>query len=773
MTMSANGDAARPGMDREAAREFIIKHPGRILTRDKSGKGYVCPICGSGTGKNGTGITTKDGVHFTCWGRGNCYVNADIIDIIGKQYGLTDYPAKLGKAAELYGLEISGAGSGQQDSQPKADRIQPEGNQREEDYRPFFLQANKNIGKTDYHRGISLETLNRFWIGYAENWRNPKAPNAPSSPRLIIPTSAHSYLARDTRNNLSPEQEKYKKLKVGKVRIFNSEELERAGGPVFVAEGELDALSIIDAGGAAIGLGSASNRRLLLELLEKNKPGRPFVLALDNDWAGEAANRDLEAGLERLGIPFIKYNVAGSAYKDANEALMHDREGFTRRVKEAANEAERAVQGAPETERAALEHESALYSLPGFLEGIKSDRAGAFIPTGFQNLDALLDGGLYPGLYIVGAISSLGKTTFCLQMADQIAAAGHDVLVFTLEMSSRELMGKSISRLTYQCNDGDGKNAKTARGILTGALYARYNREELALIDRAVESYKASAEHLYITEGVGNVGINEISGRIARHISVTGRAPVVVIDYLQIIAPADPRATDKQNTDKAVLELKRMSRDYKIPIIGISSFNRENYTAPVNLTSFKESGAIEYCSDVLIGLQYEGMDYSEGETDKEREKRIRGQIQEEERAGLELPRHIQLKILKNRNGRKGDALFNYYSAFNCYEAKGNAGGLPGTLGELAGDSEGWIVTASTDSPKAGRKKNKREEKREALGNAFNQARGDGFTAPLMAIADIMGKSKRQIINMIDDLGGYTVEGEEVASVLADENNPFI
>ena len=47
---------------------------------------------------------------------------------------------------------------------------------------------------------------------------------------------------------------------------------------------------------------------------------------------------------------------------------------------------------------------------------------------------------------------------------------------------------------------------------------------------------------------------------------------------------------------RQVLELKRFSRDYSIPIIGISSFNRDNYTAPVNMASFKESGAIESVS---------------------------------------------------------------------------------------------------------------------------------------------------------------------------------
>ena len=48
----------------------------------------------------------------------------------------------------------------------------------------------------------------------------------------------------------------------------------------------------------------------------------------------------------------------------------------------------------------------------------------------FEGLDDLLEGGLYEGLYCVGAISSLGKTTFVTQIADQIAAQGTDVLIF-------------------------------------------------------------------------------------------------------------------------------------------------------------------------------------------------------------------------------------------------------------------------------------------------------------------------------------------------------
>ena len=68
-------------MNREQAKAEIKARYAEYLEQDKSKKGYICPICGSGSGKNGTGITTKDGIHFTCWAKG-CFTNSDIIDIM-------------------------------------------------------------------------------------------------------------------------------------------------------------------------------------------------------------------------------------------------------------------------------------------------------------------------------------------------------------------------------------------------------------------------------------------------------------------------------------------------------------------------------------------------------------------------------------------------------------------------------------------------------------------------------------------------------------------
>ena len=126
--------------------------------------------------------------------------------------------------------------------------------------------------------------------------------------------------------------------------------------------------------------------------------------------------------------------------------------------------------------------------------------------------------------------------------------------------------------------------------------------------------------------------------------------------------------TDKQNTDKAVLELKRLSRDYEIPIFAISSFNRESYSEPVSMKSYKESGAIEYSSDVLIGLQYKDMDYQKGEKQPQRLERIAEIIKDvNQRAKNGQDIEIEVKVLKNRNGQRDRTIIKYYPMFNYFE----------------------------------------------------------------------------------------------------------
>lgn len=661
-------------MDRETAREQLKgdlrSYVEQITRKSKGANMYVCPLCGSGEGHNGTGaFSIKDGTSWKCF---SCNKGGDIFDLIGEYEGIADYTEQLKRAGEIFGITIDSYRSSAREDFSPAPEYQKQDKTEQythnnihtntytqqpqtagADYTDFFLQAHSHIEETDYpqRRGLSKAVIDRFKLGYVSEWRHPNVPNAPASPRLIIPTAKGSYLARDTRAEIPEEQRAYSKMKVGTIQLFNRKALQEAKKPVFVVEGELDALSIIEVGGEAVALGTTTKVKSLLELLKTKKPEQPLIIALDNDEAGEKAYKELSEGLRGLSIPFYRHNPSGE-YKDANEALQGNREAF----RQAVEEAEHIQDEAEQAQREAYLNTSTAHYLQSFIDGIADSVNTPYIPTGFKGLDAVLDGGLYEGLYIVGAISSLGKTTLITQIADQIAQAGQDVLIFSLEMARAEIMAKSISRHTLQqvlSSGGDIRNAKTTRGITTGKRYENYSETERELINGAIVAYSQYAEHIYISEGIGDIGAEQIRETVKQHTLFTGNTPVVIIDYLQILAPYSERATDKQNTDKAVMELKRISRDFKTPVIGISSFNRANYSVAVTMEAFKESGAIEYSSDVLIGLQLKGAGKKDFDANEAKKKS---------------PREIELVILKNRNGSTGDRLeFRYYPLFNYFE----------------------------------------------------------------------------------------------------------
>ena len=159
-------------------------------------------------------------------------------------------------------------------------------------------------------------------------------------------------------------------------------------------------------------------------------------------------------------------------------------------------------------------------------------------------------------------------------------------------------MAKSISRQTCILNP---KEAKTSLSIMQ-------NTDVADITIKAVEQYQPIAHNTIIVEGNFNINVISIREYVEQYIAFTGIKPVVVLDYLQILRPINDRLTDKQQVDYNVTELKRISRDYDIPIFVICSFNRDNYTTTVDFTSFKESGAIEYSADVVMGLQLKVME---------------------------------------------------------------------------------------------------------------------------------------------------------------------
>lgn len=498
-----------------------------------------------------------------------------------------------------------------------------------EDHAAYIARCAADAGKTNYftQRGLSPETVSRFSLGYDQ-----------VRECVVLPCEKGRVVRREV------GEKRYLNEKGQPSPLFQPELLTACGEdtPVFLAEGTFDALSAEELGFRCAGMNGAGNREKIAALLRTLPGPVPIALVPDSDEAGNAWAEALTAE-----FPWLYRCDPVPVGKDLNESLTADRDATASFLRAQAD--------------TCLAHMPPPYKT--LCAAGQMDALDAYIvrqaqrpplSTGFPTLDKALDGGFYDGLYVLGAVSSLGKTAFCMQMADALARQRRDVLVFSLEMTAFELMARSISRESFLSDTSRGRTlAKTVRGVLDGRRYRFYTPQEQAHLAAAKDTYAAYGNHLWFREGDHETGLAYISGEIARHIAQTGVTPVVLIDYLQIIAPVDVHFTDKQNLDRIVCALKKLSRTYSLTILAISSFNRENYNLEVSMSAFKESGGIDYSADVLLGLQARGAGSRSFNIDEEKRKD---------------PRELELKILKNRSAALGDPVpFRYYPAFSCFQ----------------------------------------------------------------------------------------------------------
>lgn len=359
----------------------------------------------------------------------------------------TDYLTAVRKLTQ--GV-IEASGLGYDPDFPRNAPVTEEGRQRYIEKQRQIAEANaKTAGREfnpDTWQAPAPETVTP--------WKVYGVPGGLTFPAIIIPADDGEFIARAT--NPAADERIRRYYYSPRRTLFNSAALS-SGRPVFLTEGQIDALSILSAGGKACALGSTGNS-LIYPALEAVHP-KTVIIALDNDAPGQQAAQRLAAelgnivkhpGLAGLRVRIVLPSFYGAA-KDANEALINDPEFPARVMAEeaAAVDAEHEEERKEEAEYMA-EHEAGFAAL---LEEQKDMTPR--IKTGFWTLDDAIGGGLrHSRTYTIAAMPSVGKSTFILQLACSIAANydtnKRDVLFFGLEMSETELMAKCVSFLTAQ-----------------------------------------------------------------------------------------------------------------------------------------------------------------------------------------------------------------------------------------------------------------------------------------------------------------------------------
>ncbi len=523
----------------------------------------------------------------------------------------------------------------------------PTKEKQEIDYTNDFIQWNKALLENEQglnylsSRGISKETAERLNLGYNKQFNS-----------IVFPKGKFSYNSR----LITPIDDKHRFHKKGNSNLFNKSALFNNKNYCFIAESEFDCLSFEELGYNAIGLaGVGDSNKVFKEDLQQEKI---YIIALDNDEAGQKETAEMIIEFKARNLRCLAFNWC-VPYKDPNEYLTTDKEGFKLVCESVLDNFDKLIEEQKSEEQKEQEikelEELKEYNLNNNLS--KLDKLNKFIKdtenfrpytTGFTTIDNCLCGGLHSELMIIGAPSSTGKTTFILQMADNIAKNGQDVMFFSLEMPELELMCKSLSRLSH-LNDNT-RRAKTMDDILYGYHYKHYSEQEIQAIEECKKEYATFAENLFFREFEAEDNILKIKTEVSNHIRIRKKKPVVFIDYLQILPSRDERADIRKAMNDNISDLKRITRELNVPIVAISSVNRQSYEEIMSMDSFKESGNIEFGADILCGLQFTEI----GAKDINELKQ-------------ESPRKVTFSIIKYRNGMTGKGInFDYIPKYNYF-----------------------------------------------------------------------------------------------------------
>ena len=246
------------------------------------------------------------------------------------------------------------------------------------------------------------------------------------------------------------------------------------------------------------------------------------------------------------------------------------------------------------------------------------------LPTGFTDLDSLT-GGLHDSeLVILAARPSMGKTALATNIAEYVTVESNKATLFvSLEMARLELAQRML------CSRGRIDGRKFRGGYLSAE-----DRDKLV-----ESSAKLSTAPLFIDDSPSRT-ITEIAAG-ARRLKRKAELGLVVIDYLQLIEPDNPRDPRQEQVAKIARRLKGLARELSVPVLCLAQLNRQAEAGKEGhrprLSHLRESGAIEQDADVVMFVHREEYFYNSRE--------------EAEEAGV--AGQGELIVSKQRNGPTG------------------------------------------------------------------------------------------------------------------------
>jgi len=278
--------------------------------------------------------------------------------------------------------------------------------------------------------------------------------------------------------------------------------------------------------------------------------------------------------------------IAASAYEPAGREAGEILDEAERRVFEIAESRNKTGSGfvaLKEEVGRVIDHIDMLAQNPGALTGVS---------TGFKKLDEMTAGLQKGDLIIVAGRPSMGKTTFCLNIAENAAFGPKHakVGVFSMEMSREQLAFRMVSSL------GMVDQSRLRTGQLADEDWSRINT--------AITMMKSSSIYIDDTPALTPTEVRARARRLKREHGLD----LIVLDYLQLMQVAGTKENRATEISEISRSLKALAKELSVPVIALSQLNRsvEQRTdkKPV-MSDLRESGAIEQDADVIMMIYRE------------------------------------------------------------------------------------------------------------------------------------------------------------------------
>ncbi|WP_028308962.1 replicative DNA helicase [Desulfitibacter alkalitolerans] len=354
--------------------------------------------------------------------------------------------------------------------------------------------------------------------------------------------------------------------------------------------------------------------QVILELIEKNKPvdmltvvealrqnnkieeigGATYIAALSSS-APTSANISVYAGI------IIEKGILRSLISAASQ-IVHKSYHGNLDTAELLDEAEKII-----FEIGQKKHKEGFSHIKDILVETfdqvekltqhKGDVTG--IPT-FKDLDKLLSGLQASDLIICAARPAMGKTSFCMNIAQKVACGSNTtVAIFSLEMSKEQL----VQRLW--ASEAMVDQHKLRSGNL--------NEEDWKRLIRAAEGI--SDAPIFIDD-TPSISVMEVRAKARRLKSEAGLG-LIIVDYLQLMRGSRRVENRQQEISEISRSLKGLARELDVPVLALSQLSRaveQTHDKRPNLSHLRESGALEQDSDVVMFIHRP--DYFDPESEK-------------------------------------------------------------------------------------------------------------------------------------------------------------